>query len=196
MSGRSWLVRKKRSRLLKYIAIALTIAGIVSITSLSLGKVSPTRQGWRSAKQSIPPALISQIQSEHSSFHTAVDVGRMKAWKVSAARQTNPLYLIDSRVADSAKQYQANPFCGASGCEFWGYIPGQNQEYQKVISLYLNPNLPQDKPLFAITDSLQHGLPVLRIQQFTHGHHQALTLAFNGDRYETVEVQTLSHSYE
>ncbi|NET40228.1 MAG: hypothetical protein F6K19_51230, partial [Cyanothece sp. SIO1E1] len=66
----------------------------------------------------------------------------------------------------------------------------------KVLDLYLKPQLPPDITLFAPSEILQHGLPVLRVNQLESNQRQQLTLAFNGQAYDIMATQLFPQTYE
>jgi hypothetical protein len=173
------------------IAVALILSGVGLIDK----QAAASDADWSHAAQSAPSELLEQIRTETLSPNAPVDVGRMKVWKVQQSGQTQPLYLIDSRVTDSAERSNANPLCGSSGCAFFGYLATMNG-YQQVLNVYLDPRLPPNVPLIELGDGLQAGLPVLKVNQLEGDRIQLLSLSFNGQKYEIIETQLLPQRYE
>ncbi|WP_163666193.1 hypothetical protein [Adonisia turfae] len=177
MGYRRWLM-------LGGLSVALAV-GVYAKTS------STAQTGWQLAGEIAPPELLKQIGEEHLSSPEPVNLSQMRVLKVHQSRQSAPLYLVDTRLADSDQQ----PLCGKAGCAFLGYIPGQ-QSYQTVFNTYLNPHLPPDTELLSVTDTLQSGLPTLTLHQLEGQQLQRFTVAFDGIHYAVVTVDNLSSSHE
>jgi hypothetical protein len=175
-------------------AIALiAIVVVLSATGLADRQASANDTAWSYAAQSAPSELMTQLRREHLSPDAVVDTGRMKVWKIQQPGQTQPLYLIDSRVADAASS--TNPLCGASGCAFFGYLATTNG-YQQVLNVYLDPRLPPHVALIDAINELQSGLPVLKVNQLEGDRIQQLTLTFDGQQYQVTETQLSPKRYE
>ncbi|NET34879.1 MAG: hypothetical protein F6K19_23125, partial [Cyanothece sp. SIO1E1] len=151
-------------------AIALTIL-LSSLFGAIQERAAADATHWNYAAHAAPSELMTQVQQDNLRPEVPIDLGRMQIWKIQQSGQSAPLYLIDSQIADLAKYPQANPLCGRLGCAFLGYIPTDNG-YVKVLDLYLKPQLPPDITLFAPSEILQHGLPVLRVNQLESNQRQ------------------------
>ena len=194
--GGSMNLRLVRNKLkwFSFGAIALiAIAVALSATGLADRQASANNAAWNFAAQSSPSGLMTQVRAEHLSPDAAVDTGQMKVWKIQQSGQTQPLYLIDSRVANAASS--TNPLCGASGCAFFGYLATASN-YQQVLNIYLDPRLPPHVALIDATDELQSGLPVLKVNQLEGDRIQQLTLTFDGTQYQVTDTQLSPQRYE
>ncbi|MGF1498406.1 MAG: hypothetical protein ACFB8W_16520, partial [Elainellaceae cyanobacterium] len=149
---------------------------------------------WQFAK-SAPSDLMQQVLAENIGSPSLVDASQMRVLRVQQSGQPTPLYLIDTRTADSSNSSGGNPLCGALGCAFLGYLPG-DEGYQQVLGIYLNPNLPPDIPLFQLSEALHNELPILQVNQLEGHQIQQLTLTFNGQEYEVTQAELLSQRYE
>ncbi|KAM3099287.1 hypothetical protein ACKFKF_15145 [Phormidesmis sp. 146-12] len=176
-----------------------TIAGLMISAIVVLGIINQSASveiGWREAAHNAPPELMQQVVEENLSSDFKGDSGRMKVLQIQRSGQSKPLFLIDSRIANEANQSAGNPLCGASGCQFFGYVSTQNNRYQRVLAAYFNPRLPPKIQLFDITHRLQNGLPVLTVNQLEDKQIRQFIFAFNGKFYELVETQLLPKVYE
>jgi len=152
---------------------------------------STAKTTWRLAGEIAPPELLKQIGEEHLSSLEPVNLSQMRVLKVHQSRQSSPLYLVDTRLAESDQQ----PLCGKAGCAFLGYIPGK-QDYKTVFNTYLDPHLPPDTELLSVTDTLQSGLPTLTLHQLEGQQLQRFTVAFDGTHYAVITVDNLSSPHE
>ncbi|WP_121969215.1 hypothetical protein [Leptolyngbya sp. BC1307] len=172
-------------------------AGVAISLPLIIGvyQVWPSTEngGWQLAEKIAPKALMEQVAEENLNPDFEVPLGQMKMLKLSQSGQAAPLYLIDSRIADS--DTEENPLCGDLGCAFFGYVP-IDDGYQSVLSLYLDPNLPPDMPLIEASETLQNDMPELIIHQFDGNQRLRLRLVLNDRRYEVVETQYLPEQDE
>jgi hypothetical protein len=106
--------------------------------------------------------------------------------------RTGQLYLIDTRLRQTAKEPQPNLLCGTENCLFLGY----NFKRQRVLNIYLNPKLPPKVPLIQPISELRESLPCLRINQLEQHKIRTTKLCFTGTTYETIETQLLPEVYE
>ncbi len=182
----------RRLRFIKILVIIL----LVFLAGGIYAALPKTAQGdtWQPASSIAPPELMAQVIQENINPEIQVNAAQMRVWKIQLPGQSTPLYLIDSRIANSAGSPQNNPLCGALGCAFWGYV--QEENYRRVFASYLDPRLPPDIPLIEPTNIIQNGLPNLKINQLQNHQIQQLTLSFNGQFYEAVETQLLPQRYE
>ncbi|MGF1499992.1 MAG: hypothetical protein ACFB8W_24665 [Elainellaceae cyanobacterium] len=173
------------------VAIAIGVFAVGAIASLPR---TMAQGGWQAAK-SAPSSLIQQVAAENVGSTSPIDVSQMRVWKIRQSGQSVPLYLIDTRTTDPENSAQANPLCGALGCAFLGYLPG-DEGYQQVLGIYLDPNLPPNIPLFQLSEALHNELPILQVKQLEGHQIQQLTLTFNGQEYEVTQAELLSQRYE
>ena len=170
----------------------LMLGGLSVAVVVVYAKTSSTAQtSWQLAGEIAPPELLKQIGEDHLSSPEPVNLSHMRVLKVHKPRQSGPLYLVDTRLAESDQQ----PLCGQAGCAFLGYIPGQ-ASYQTVFNTYLDPHLPPDTDLLSVTDTLQSGLPTLTLHQLEGQQLQRFTVAFDGTHYAVVTVDNLSSPHE
>jgi hypothetical protein len=146
---------------------------------------------WQVMSEGAPANLIRQIQQDNLKGNT--DVNAMKYWKIVQPEQSKLLYLIDSRTVNTRSK---QPLCGELGCAFFGYIETRKNQYERVLSAYLNPRLPPNVALFEPLQSLQNGLPFLKVHQLEQQQIRRYRYGFNGRNYEIVETQLLPQRYE
>jgi hypothetical protein len=163
----------------------LGLLGMVGLPGLLLLHRGQAQERWRTASQVLPTDLQQQILKENLQPGTQVDVGQMPVLQVG------PLDLIDTRIPNPAKGPAANPLCGAQSCLFLGYT-----QQQRVLNLYLNPNLPPNLTLIQPLTETREGLPCLLINQLEQQKIHVSKLCFTGTTYETVETQILPEVYE
>ena len=177
----------KRSRWLKpaLISLVVMVLGFVAVLS------QPTQPTWQLGQTVAPPELLEQIAQDNLNPEVPIDPGKMHVLKIRQIGQAYPLYLIDTRLAQSEGQ----PLCGAVGCAFWAYRPTATG-FQQVFSAYLNPHLPPGTPFVEPLPILDNGLPQLTVHQLDETVLQHLTLAFNGQIYAIAHVDYLPISHE
>jgi hypothetical protein len=163
----------------------LGLLGVVGLPALLLLHRGQAQGRWQPASQVLPLNRQQQIFKENLQPGIQVDVGQMQVLQVG------PLDLIDTRIANPAKGPAVNPLCGAQSCLFLGYT-----QQQRVLNIYLNPNLPPKVTLIQPVTEVREGLPCLLINQLEQQKIQASKLCFTGTTYETVETQTLPEVYE
>jgi hypothetical protein len=149
-----------------------------------------TAQGndqWIYLSQAKIPGLQKHLQQRYESDAAPLDTGRMRVLKIQQRGQSQPLYVIDTRVALEPKQRQLNPTCGASGCAIVAYI-SSHPTYQEVLSVYLDPIPPKKKALIEPTPKIQNGLPCLNFnqRQVKTGQVEVVQWCYNGQRYQFV----------
>ncbi|MEL6491571.1 MAG: hypothetical protein ABG776_08380 [Cyanobacteria bacterium J06555_13] len=149
---------------------------------------------WQSVASVAPPGLMMQIARDNLAPGFDEQVGQMKMMRPWQSGQVKALYLIDSRTADLSTQ--ENSLCGALGCAFFGYVPTdageQNESFQSVLSLYLDPSLPPEIPLIEVTNTLFNDMPELVIHQLEDDQLIQMRLVLSNEQYEVVETQYLS----
>jgi hypothetical protein len=142
---------------------------------------------WVYLSQAKSPSLQKQLQQQYESDAAPLDAGRMRVLKIQQTGQSQPLYVIDTRVALEPKQRYLNPTCGAAGCAIVGYILSHSA-YQEVLSVYLDPIPPKKKALIEPTSKIQNGLPCLNFnqRQVKTGQVEVVQWCYNGQRYQFV----------
>ncbi len=163
----------------------LALFGMVGLPAIFMLHRGQAQGNWRSANQVLSIDFQQQILKENLQPGTAIDIGQVKVLTVGRLR------LIDTRIVNSTKVSNTNPLCGAESCLFLGY---SNQ--QRVLNIYLNPNLPPKVPLIQPIGETHERLPCLLINQLEQQKIHASKLCFNGTAYETVETQILQEVYE
>jgi hypothetical protein len=180
---------------MKRIIIVGVITGLLLATLASLlaqySASSDTPQ-W----QSISHKLSAQVMTENFRPGIPVDVGRLRTWKIQQPGQSNPIYLVDSRLSNWAEYPRVNPLCGASGCAFLIYKPDGDRHFQQIWSAYLNTNLPPTVALFEPSPDLSHGLPILKINQMEGQRIRQSRLSFDGKVYEITQSTLMPQIYE
>jgi hypothetical protein len=159
----------------------LALFGVVGLPAIFMLHRGQAQGNWRPANQVLANDLQQQILKENLQPGTAIEIGQMKVLAVGRLR------LIDTRT----KAANANPLCGAESCLFLGY-----SNRQRVLNIYLNPNLPPKVSLIQPISEIREGLPCLLINQLEQQKIHTAKLCFNGIAYETVETQILPEVYE
>lgn len=187
--------RQKLKLLVIGAIILATLLFVLSLLGTFRSRASADAANWGYAANSAPSGLMEQFVADHLN-PLPIDPGRMKFLVVQLPGQNQPLYLIDSRIANLAEYPHANPLCGASGCAFFGYIPTDREEFREVWNTYLNVNLPPEISLFESSDELQNGLPVLKINQMQGHRVEQSHWSFNGQDYEITKTLLTPQTYE
>jgi hypothetical protein len=162
----------------------LALVGMVGLTAIFVLHRGQAQENWRPANQVLSIDLQQQILKENLQPGTPIEIGQMKVLTVGRLR------LIDTRIGHPTKA-AANPLCGAESCLFLGY-----SNYQRILNIYLNPNLPPKISLIQPIDEQRENLPCLLINQLEQQKIHTAKLCFNGTTYETVETQILPEVYE
>jgi hypothetical protein len=163
----------------------LALFGMIGLPAIFMLHRSQAQGNWQPANQVLANDLQQQILKENLQPGTAIAIGQMKVLTVGR------LQLIDTRIANPAKTANVNPLCGAESCLFLGY-----SNHQRVLNIYLNPNLPSKVTLIQPIGEQRENLPCLLINQLKQQKIHASKLCFNGTAYETVETQILPEVYE
>jgi hypothetical protein len=163
----------------------LALFGMVGLPAIFMLHRGQAQGNWRPANQVLPIDFQQQILKENLQPGTTIDIGQMKVLTVGR------LQLIDTRIANPAKTTSVNPLCGAESCLFLGY-----SNHQRVLNIYLNPNLPPKVTLIQPINEQRENLPCLLIKQLEQQKIHTAKLCFNGTAYETVETQILPEVYE
>jgi hypothetical protein len=162
------------------------LSSVILIPGLFLLYQGQAQTRWQLVGEVLSIDFQQQILKENIQPNTQIDVGQMQ---VLRAEQ---LYLIDTRLRQTAKEPKPNLLCGAENCLFLGY----NLKRQRVLNIYLNPKLPPKVPLIQPIDERQDGFPCLLINQLEQRKIRKSKLCFTGNSYETIETQLLPEVYE
>jgi hypothetical protein len=163
----------------------LALFGMVGLPAIFMLHQGQAQGNWQPASQVLANDFQQQVLKENLQPGTSIEIGQMKVLTVKR------LQLIDTRIASPTKAANVNPLCGAESCLFLGY---SNQ--QRVLNIYLNPNLPPKVTLIQPIGETHERLPCLLINQLEQQKIHASKLCFNGTAYETVETQILPEVYE
>jgi hypothetical protein len=163
----------------------LALFGVVGLPAIFILHRGQAQGNWQPASQVLSINFQQQILKENLQPGTSIDIGQMKVLTVGR------LQLIDTRIAHLTKASNANPLCGAESCLFLGY-----SNHQRVLNIYINPNMPPKVALIQPIDEIREGLPCLLINQLEQQKIHASKVCFNGTAYETVETQILPEVYE
>jgi hypothetical protein len=163
----------------------LALFGMVGLPAIFMLHRGQAQGNWQPANQVLLIDFQQQILKENLQPGTSIDIGQMKALTIGR------LQLIDTRIANPAKTAKVNPLCGAESCLFLGY-----SNHQRVLNIYLNPNLPPKITLIQPIGEQRENLPCLLVNQLEQQKIHTSKLCFNGTAYETVETQILPEVYE
>jgi hypothetical protein len=163
----------------------LALFGVVGLPAIFMLHRGQAQGNWQLANQVLSIDFQQQILKENLQPGTSIEIGQMKVLTVGR------LQLIDTRIANPTKAANVNPLCGAESCLFLGY-----SDHQRILNIYLNPNLPPKVVLIQSIAELREGLPCLLINQLEQQKIRTAKLCFNGTTYETVETQILPEVYE
>jgi hypothetical protein len=163
----------------------LALFGVVGLSAIFMLHRGQAQGNWQPASQVLSIDFQQQILKENLKPGTAIDIDQMKVLTVGR------LQLIDTRIANPAKIATVNPLCGAESCLFLGY-----SNHQRVLNIYINPNLPPKVVLIQPIGEQRENLPCLLINQLEQQKIHTAKLCFNGTAYETVETQILPEVYE
>lgn len=189
-------ISRQKLKLLAIAAIVLvTLLIAVSLVSSSGNRASADAGNWHEAAETAPTGLMAQMVEDHLNPNLPVDPGRMQMLSLQLPEQSQPLYLIDSRITNLAQYPHANPLCGASGCAFFGYIK-DGEGFREVWMTYLNVNLPPEVSLFESPDELRNGFPMLKINQMQGNRIEQSHWSFNGQEYEITKTLLTPQTYE
>jgi hypothetical protein len=163
----------------------LTVVSMIGLPVVFMLHRGQAQGNWRPANQVLSIDFQQQIVKENMKPGTSIEIGQMKVLTVGR------LQLVDTRIMNPAKTANLNPLCGAESCLFMGY-----SNHQRVLNIYLNPNLPPKVTLIQSIGEQRKNLPCLLINQLEQQKIHTAKLCFNGTAYETVETQILPEVYE
>lgn len=170
------------SQWISWIVLWIGISQIVS--SCKSLAVAQGEKEWVYLSHAQLPGLQQQL---HQEIQAPVDVGRMQVLKIQRSGQSQPLYLIDTRITSEPGQSHLNPLCGRAGCLVIGFIP-EGKNYREVLGLFLRPDEVLDKPLVTASSEQQHGLPCLTFHQQQLGTNKTefAQWCYTGQQYQPV----------
>ena len=158
--------------------------GVFLLLSLLLGTVgcssSAVMVSWHQALSVVPVKSLERIIQQNTELDPSQAAANVLAWTQEG--RLGKLVLLD---------YNNSGVCGAAGCLYTGYLVGKNKQLNQVFSSYLNPNLPQGKPLFQVGDLLNADLPCLQVMQVDSDQLRQMLFCFNGQNYQLASSQLL-----
>ncbi|MDF5724721.1 MAG: hypothetical protein PUP91_30510 [Rhizonema sp. PD37] len=158
--------------------------GVFLLLSLLLGTVgcssSAATLSWQKALSVVSVKSLEQIIQQNTELDPTQAATNVLAWTQEG--RLGKLVLLD---------YNNSGVCGAAGCLYTGYLIGKNEQLSQVFSSYLNPNLPQGKPLFQVGDLLNADLPCLQVMQVEGDQLRQMLFCFNGQNYQLASSQLL-----
>ncbi|NER29860.1 MAG: hypothetical protein F6J89_20130 [Symploca sp. SIO1C4] len=141
-------------RLMWEIVLFLVIATLSCLLSL-LSKPASTTD-WLPAKQAVNnQGLLQNILNENSD-----------AFDEKLPLTIEDILVLKTRILDIF-DFNNQALCGQAGCLYTVYT----REGKQVLSLLLNPDLPEGVELFTVTDIKRNGLPCLIANQRTTDNH-------------------------
>jgi hypothetical protein len=157
--------------------------GVFLLLSLLLGTVgcssSAATVSWHKALSVVSVKTLEQIIQQNTELDPTQAATNVLAWTQSG--RLGKLVLLD---------YNNSGVCGAAGCLYTGYLVAKNKQLSLVFSSYLNPNLPQGKPLFQVGDR-NADLPCLQVMQVDSDQLRQMLFCFNGQNYQLASSQLL-----
>ena len=133
---------------------------------------------WKQA-DSISSALLQLAVSENTSI-TPNSLNNVLVASIPT-QDNNQLYVFD---------YNSPDTCGKLGCLYVVYLSKGESSYQRVLSLYLQPNLPTKHSLISISSESNTSaslLPCLEVKQVEQDALHNLTYCFDGRAYQPIK---------
>lgn len=129
-----------------------------------------------------PKPLLELAISENTSLPTA-QLSEVLVAAIPTQEKDKQLYIFN---------YNSPTLCGRWGCLYVGYLDRGQGRYSRVLSFYLQPDLPPGKQLITVSSSEvtanNSSLPCLDVQQTRSNRTlQNLTYCFDGSSYQPVE---------
>lgn len=129
-----------------------------------------------------PKPLLELAISENTSLPTA-QLSEVLVAAIPTQEKDKQLYIFN---------YNSPTLCGRWGCLYTGYSDRGQGRYSRVLSVYLQPDLPPGKQLISVSSSAttanNSSLPCLDVQQTRSNRTlQNLTYCFDGSSYQPVE---------
>jgi len=143
------LLRQRKRRFYWVIGGISLFVGIVFCLLMLLPKSTPTA-GWQPAKQVVrDKELLEKVLKENT-----VNLDYSLAIENVLAFKQGKLYLFD---------FNHPALCGQAGCLYAAYT----EAGERVLSLLLNPELPEGIELLSVPDKERNKLPCLLVNQLT-----------------------------
>lgn len=157
------------------------LLGTLFLNGCTNNSLAAVHLQWKQA-DSIPPALLQLAVNENTSA-TPNSLNDILVASIPTKDKRN-LYVFN---------YNTPNTCGKLGCLYVGYLEKGESSYQRVLNLYLQPNLPPKHSLISInSDVSSSSLPCLDIKQVDKSNLQIVTYCFNGSFYQpTKSIQIL-----
>jgi hypothetical protein len=182
---------------------------LLLVSTLTACTVASSEVSWQRALDVAPSELVNQAITENfspSPKEPTLDASVVKAMVLKSvvrhSASAAPLYVFD---------FNTPTLCGAAGCLYTAYLQ-REKNYQSVLSVYLNPNLPSaSTPLITVAkrNDSRFGLSCMSIAQRTQDNRRIVTLnyCYDGSKFRLVNeerqhtdgveaVQTKSRSRE
>lgn len=145
-----------QGRAQRIIFLAVFICLLIGFSSLWVLSQPKQAISWKRANQVVPERVLAAAVKQNyvrTKSEKPLDANQIKALKVpSLGKET--LYIID---------FNTPHLCGAGGCLYAVYT----EKNQLVLSLLLNPNLPNGTSLFSISEQARNGFSCLVVAQST-----------------------------
>lgn len=173
--------RKLINRLI--LPLALITVGFLGFQLFSSSMATAAQ--WQSLKNA-PLGLVQQFKQDNAErFKDSSEVADIEFLKVSIAKQTFPLYLIDTSSTLRARGQGKSPFCGQVQCLFSGYIE-RSGEFKSVANGLISHFVPKETEPVEVTNRVINGLPCLRFNQSkkSFGSEKVATTIYCFDGFE------------
>ncbi|MGB7439835.1 MAG: hypothetical protein WA919_02110 [Coleofasciculaceae cyanobacterium] len=138
---------------------------------MTLYHKSLPKTGWSSAEQVVGDKSLLEKVFKENIYNLDSSLAKEN---VLALKQGN-LYIFD---------FNDPSLCGQAGCLYTVYT----KSGKRVLSLLLNPHLPEEVELFTVTNTLRNKLPCLKINQSTANNQilHSLYCYESGDKFVQV----------
>ena len=173
-------------RLSKWFRVGLGLFILLSVLLSAIGcSRSTSGVPWQQATAVTPSAVIERAIAQNTTLRgeqAAKVAETMQAWEVRG--KSDRLVVFN---------FNSPELCGALGCLYTGMWLRENQPAAQVLSMYLNPNLPEGRSLFEVLGSQggdrNKNLPCLKVMQVEQTRLRQINLCFNGRQYQIVDSQ-------
>lgn len=173
--------RKLINRLI--LPLALITVGFLGFQLFSSSMATAAQ--WQSLKNA-PLGLVQQFKQDNAErFKDSSEVADIEFLKVSIAKQTFPLYLIDTSSTLRSRGQGKSLFCGQVQCLFLGYIERAGK-FKPVTNGLVNHFVSRGIEPVQVTTKLVNGLPCLRFNQsksFENARVVSTIYCFDGLQY-------------
>ena len=153
------------------------LLGTLFLNGCTNNSIAASPWRWEQA-DSISPALLQLAVSENTS--TLNSLNNVLVASIPT-QDNNQLYVFD---------YNSPDTCGKLGCLYVVYLSKGESSYQRVLSLYLQPNLPPKHSLISISSESNTSaslLPCLEVKQVEQDALHNLTYCFDGRAYQPIK---------